>query len=256
MSAHSPRAGRGIAIWAVPRSVSTAFEKTFTCLPNVRVVHEPFANCYYFGPARRSNRYGNAQKIADFNGAQAMQGTKPLAGETVVFKDLCFQAASYVSDEFLASVTNTFILRHPDLVIASLRTLKPDFTEEELGFGAFGEIFERVACFGQSRIVVEGEILRTAAGPVLRAYCDLVGLPFEPKMLQWRSGRIRRWAPHEAESQAKWHSTLEASTGIEPPSRECPPPASDLGSAYNRAVAIYNQVAMHALLPMVGAMAS
>lgn len=251
----SSREGGVIAIWAVPRSVSTAFEKTFTCLPSVRVVHEPFANCYYFGPSRRSDRYGNVKEVADFDGARAMQSVAPSVGETVIFKELCFQAAGYVSDDFLASVTNTFMLRHPDAVVASLRRLKPDFTEDELGFTPLGEIFGRVAELGQSRIVVEGEIFRAAADPVLRAYCDLVGLPFEPKMLQWHDGRIRRWAPHEAESQAKWHSTLEASTGIEPPPRDRPPPASDLGDAYNRAMAIYNQVRVHALSPILGALA-
>jgi hypothetical protein len=174
----------------------------------------------------------------------------------VVFKDLCFQAASYVSDSFLASMKNTFILRHPDLVFGSLRRLKPDFTEEEFGFVPLGQIFDRVTELGQTRVVVEGEVFRAAPEPILRAYCALVGLPFEPEMLRWRSGRLRRWEPHEAESQAKWHSTLEASTGIEPPSPDPPPPASELGDVYTRAVDIYRRVAAHALSPDMWAVAS
>ncbi len=185
-----------------------------------------------------------------------MQSVTPQHGETVIFKDLCFQAAGYVSDEFLASVTNTFVLRHPDLVFDSLRRLKPDFTEEEFGFASLGEMFERVVDLGQCPVVVEGDQFRAAAAKVLRAYCALVGLPFHSRMLQWRDGRIRAWASHERESQEKWHATLEASTSIEPPSQERPSSPSDLGETYSRALEIYDQLATWAISPSLKAMAS
>src|ERR1700686_2322467 len=154
---HLPKDDRRIAIWAAPRSVSTAFEKTFTSLPGVRVVPEPFTNCYYFGPSRRSYRYGSVQRVASGDGVKAMKSIEARTGKTVIFKDLAFQAINYVTDDFLASVTNTFIVRHPDLVIGSLKRLKPDFTEEELGFVPLGEMFDRVAALGQCQIIIKGE---------------------------------------------------------------------------------------------------
>jgi hypothetical protein len=238
-----------IAIWAVPRSVSTAFEKTFTCLPALRTVHEPFADCYYFGPERRSNRYGGVPQPKPYNRRRAFEDLEPADGETTVFKDLCFQAVHYIPDHLLARFTNTFIVRHPDLVVDSLRRLKPNFTEEELGFEPLAEMFERVTRLGQLPTVVEGQMFRTDPEPVLRRFCADVGIPFESAMLRWEDGRIRQWAPHEAESQAQWHSTLEASAEIEPPSPVIPPAPVELGGVYERALAIYHRVAAFAITP-------
>ena len=51
-----------VVIWAVPRSVSTAFEKALSRSQGVVAVHEPFTDCYYFGPTRRSSRARRGRK--------------------------------------------------------------------------------------------------------------------------------------------------------------------------------------------------
>lgn len=241
--------GRTIAIWGVPRSVSTAFEKTFTRLPGLRIVHEPFADSYYFGPERRSNRYGGVAEPNDYDHRRVLEDLEGETGETVVFKDLSFQAVHYVPDDLLARITNTFIVRHPDLVIDSLRRLKPNFTEEELGFESLSTMFERVTGLGQQPTVVEGQTFRAEPEFVLRRFCSDVGIAFESDMLEWEDGRIRLWAPHEAESQAKWHATLEASAQIEPPLPVRPPAPVELGDMYERALAIYQRVGALAITP-------
>lgn len=249
MSRMASRGGRAIAIWGVPRSVSTAFEKTFTRLPGIRVVHEPFADCYYFGPQRRSGRYGAVAEPRIYDRRHALDSLRPAAGELLVFKDLCFQAAHYVPDELLGAITNTFIVRHPDLVVDSLRRLKPSFTVEELGFESLAEMFVRVTELGQCPTVVDGQAFRAEPELVLRHFCADVGITYRSEMLEWEDGRIRRWAPHEAESQAKWHATLESSERIEPPPPTSPPPPVELGSVYDRALATYETVVACAIIP-------
>ena len=48
---------RPIALWAVPRSISTAFERVFIERGDFRVLHEPFSMSYYFSPERRSEHF-------------------------------------------------------------------------------------------------------------------------------------------------------------------------------------------------------
>src|SRR5919108_185331 len=38
-----------IALWAVPRSLSTAFERVFVERDDLEVLHEPFSASYYYG---------------------------------------------------------------------------------------------------------------------------------------------------------------------------------------------------------------
>lgn len=47
-----------VFLWATPRSVSTALERSLMQSPELKVVHEPFTDAYFFGPRRRSARYG------------------------------------------------------------------------------------------------------------------------------------------------------------------------------------------------------
>ncbi|MGC9666040.1 hypothetical protein ACNTMW_05720 [Planosporangium sp. 12N6] len=238
------RPRRVIAVWGVPRSVSTAFEKTFAERADTTVVHEPFTDCYYFGRARRSGRYGDQPHKADRDGPWAVAEIDRASGPVVFVKDLAFQSEPYLPDDVLARLTNTFIVRHPASVLASLNPLKPDFTEDEFGFLALGRLWHRVVhTLGQPPVVVEGDAFRSHPEEVLCDYCDRVGLDFDRRMLHWNDGRIRPWSADERESQAKWHATLEHSTGILPPVPR--PPVSvpaRFAAAYGRAVRIYEEI--------------
>ena len=213
-----------VILWAVPRSVSTAFEKTFTNSPQFNVIHEPFTDCYYFGKDRKSDRYGDKKEISKNSGARTCQYILATGEKRCFVKELCFQAEPYISDQFLAGVTSTFIIRRPDAVLASLASLKPDFTEHEFGFTALERVWDRVQeLTGSVPPLVDGHAFREDPEGVLSSYCKCIGAAYEPGMLRWTDGRIRNWAPHEAHSQAKWHQTLEQSDGILPPSRRPSP---------------------------------
>ena len=47
--------------------------------------------------------------------------------------------------------------------------------------------------------------------------CEFLEIEYHADLLCWRDGRIREWSAEEAESQMKYHKTLEHSTGIIPP---------------------------------------
>ncbi|GAA0907533.1 sulfotransferase-like domain-containing protein [Virgisporangium aurantiacum] len=210
--------GRVVVLWAAPRSVSTAFEKAFSRRPSTRIVHEPFTDCYYFSENARSRRYGRQPDRLGYGPAAAIDEIYGCAAPLVFVKDLAFQAEPYVPDEFLAAATNTFIVRRPRVVLRSLRGLKPDFTEEEFGFEPLARLLRHVVeDLSQEPVVVEGDRFREAPEVQLRRYCERIGVDFDSRMLSWPDGRIRAWAPHERESQAKWHRTLETSTRIIPP---------------------------------------
>jgi hypothetical protein len=244
---------RVIALWAVPRSVSTAFEMTFARRPDTEVVHEPFTDCYYFSRVRRSDRYGDQPHKHRRDGAWAVEQIERCPAPVAFVKDLCFQAEPYATERFLHATTNTVILRSPDAVLASLAPLKPDFTDDEFGFLALERMWRRLVHGDTPEpVVVEGDVFRAHPEYVLRDYCARVGVAFVPEMLHWPRGRIREWSPDERESQAKWHRTLESSTGILPPREPDPevrvPP--QLAGTYRRAWEIYDEVSAYALRPV------
>lgn len=234
-----------VLLWAVPRSVSTAFEKTFSRRDDFEVLHEPFTDCYYFSQDRRSRRYGDQPDRSAYTAMSAYESIFRPTAKRVFVKELCFQAEPYLDQMFIARVTSTFIIRSPEVVLNSLMPLKPDFTEDEFGYTAMERVWNRVTSVCTSPpVVIEGDEFRNSPRATLEAYCQLIGAPFTTQMLYWQDGAIRRWEAHERESQAKWHHTLESSHRILPsvPARRTEVPAH-LRGAFRTAERIYEMIA-------------
>jgi hypothetical protein len=206
-----------VMLWCVPRSASTAFEKAFQQRTDTTVVHEPFTDSYYFGRTRRSFRYGDADYSSQCDEQAAERiifgSTTPL----IFVKELAFQGLHYVSDTVLSRAKHTFLIRSPHAVYESLQILKPDFTEEEFGFQPLLALHERISRDLQMPTwTIESHAFRAEPRRVFSEYCNWLGIDFDPHMLTWNPGPIRPWQSHEAESQAKWHKTLEASNSVLP----------------------------------------
>lgn len=208
-----------IAIWGTPRSVTTAFERAISNKPEIEVVHEPFTDCYYFGPDRVSNRYGDAS-VYHKGSAPAVREEilSYTSNSRVAFKELAFQGRPYLTHDFMKKCRHTFMIRDPRLVYGSLSRLKPDFTEDEFGFSAIRELFDKVVRLsGQAPLVVDGTRFQESPEEILRQFCSYHGISYSDDMLSWRNGAIRNWEEHERLSQARWHHMLENSRQVLPP---------------------------------------
>ncbi|WP_179032715.1 sulfotransferase family protein [Paenibacillus kribbensis] len=207
-----------IWLWGVPRSISTAFGKTFSQRNDCELIHEPFAECYYFSGNRKSFRYGENPNLVSYGMEDIEKIILEKKRPVVFLKDLAFQAYHYVNDGFLSRNEQTFIIRHPLSVFSSLKKLKPDFTEEEFGFTAFQSIWDKVSfMLGHAPVLVEGERFQREPERILREYCKKVGLDFQTNMLSWDTGMLREWTAEDYEVHTKWHKTLEQSKTINPP---------------------------------------
>ena len=180
-----------VALWAVPRSVSTALERAFVERGDFKVFHEPFSASYYYSTERRSDRFAN-------------QREKP-----VFFKDMAYHVAGFMSREFVSGFTNTFIIRDPVPVIASLYRFWPDFTLEESGYEQQHRLFELAVENGEDPAVVDAADLTRDPEGTIRAYCEKLGVPFLPEALSWEARKIPDW-----DMWAEWHTEAEDSTGI------------------------------------------
>lgn len=210
-----------VALWASPRSVSTAFEKTFSQRSDTEIVHEPFCDIYYFSQWNRSDRFSDLKKLENYSSADAIKKILRMKTPLTFVKDHAYQVLPYVNRQFFASLTNTFIIRDPQEVIASWYRVEEYPTEEEFGFTAIDKTWQIVVEeLGEKPIVVEANRFRSQPEKTLQLYCENIGVKFEPKMLNWQNGKLQNWNKREAQFHAKWHSTLNDSKGILPPIQE------------------------------------
>ena len=149
--------------------------------------------------------------------ATRLTGTAASGVALTYQKHMTHHILPHMGREWLANVTNVFLIRDPRRVLASYIRSRPDVTAADIGFLQQQDIYEHVhAMTGLPPLVLDaGEFLR-APEAQLRALCDAVGAPFTPRMLCWPPGPRASdgiWAPH-------WYGQVYRSTGFEAPAEE------------------------------------
>ena len=234
-----------IALWAVPRSLSTAFERVFVERDDLEVLHEPFSASYYYGEDRLSDRYSDVEPEAEHNYERVLaEVLRPREEKRVFLKDMAYQAKGVMSPEFISNFVNTFIVRDPKYVLTSLYKMWPDFTLEETGYEDLYWAFRYATEAGEDPVVVDAMTFSENPASILATYCERVGLPFRPEALSWEPGEVEEWNSWEG-----WHEAAERSTGIKRAERRDPALPQELQEAYEHCLPYYYTLAAHTISP-------
>lgn len=129
---------KSVGLWTAPRSCSNAFLKPFSQGQDTEIIHEPFADIYYFSKWRRSKSMGRDETRLNTNKQKVINRIKFTIAPLLFFKDFAYEALPYdIPQNFLKCCTNTFLFRNPKEVIDSWYRVGMYYpTEEELGFVA------------------------------------------------------------------------------------------------------------------------
>jgi hypothetical protein len=210
-----PSDGNRIALWVVPRSVSTAFERVFIERGDTTVIHEPFGVYYYNSTERRHDRFIDAyppRPEYEFD-AILRRILAPHDKPLWFMKDMPYHVTARLSAEFAARFRNTFLIRDPEDAIPSHFRLSPDLTPEEAGYRDQRRLFDiSMNECGQPPVVVDADDFRRHPEEVMRRYCAALGIEHLPQALQWERREIDIWKISQA-----WHKDALDSTGIAQP---------------------------------------
>ena len=233
-----------IALWAVPRSLSTAFERVFVERDDLEVLHEPFSASYYYSEERLSDRYSDEEPKAEYNYENVLKEVLEPREKRVFLKDMAYQAKGVMGPEFISNFVNTFIVRDPKYVLSSLYKMWPDFTLEETGYEELYWAFRYATEAGEDPVVVDAMTFSENPEGILSAYCERVGIPFRPDALSWEPGEVEKWKSWEG-----WHEAAQRSTGIKRAERRDPELPGELQEAYEECLPHYYALAAHTISP-------
>jgi hypothetical protein len=232
-----------IALWAVPRSLSTAFERVFVERDDFEVLHEPFSASYYYSHDRLSYRYSEVEPEDQYNYENVLQDVLKPRDRRAFVKDMAYHARGLLSPEFASNFVNTFIIRDPKYVIASLHKKWPDFTAEETGFELIYDLFRYATeVNGEDVVVVDAMSFSENPRGILAAYCEHLGVPFDPDSLSWEAREVEEWEMWDG-----WHDEAQQSTGIKRAERRDPALSGRLQEAYEYCLPYYYKLAAHAI---------
>ncbi len=237
------RQDKPIALWAVPRSISTAFERVFLERDDFEVLHEPFSASYYYSEERLSDRYSDAELKAEYNYQNVLASILEPREKRVFVKDMAYHAKGLIGPEFVSHFANTFIIRDPKYVILSLYRKWPDFTFEETGFEQLYRLFRYATeTSPEDAIVIDAMTFSENPVGIVAAYCEHLDIPFQPDSLLWEPADVPEW-----ERWYRWHDKAQQSSGIERAERKDPALPEELQEAYDHCLPYYYQLASKAI---------
>ncbi len=200
-----------IAMWSGPRNLSTAMMYAFGNRPDTAVWDEPFYAAYLKATGLSHPMRAETLKAGEPDPARVTaRCLGPVPGGKSVFyqKHMTHHMLPDIPLDWLQEVTNIFLIRRPDRVVASYHAKRENPTLDDLGFRQQAEIFTRLNA--QNPVVIDSDDILAAPAPALRALCNAIGLAFSPAMLHWPKGGHAddgAWAKH-------WYGAVHCSTGF------------------------------------------
>ena len=208
--------GVRLAMWSGPRNISTALMRSFGNRADTVVVDEPLYAHYLAETGLEHPGRDEVIASQDTDWRRVVEAlTGPIPGGAAVWyqKHMTHHVLPGMGRQWLAGLTNAFLIREPAAVVASYAQVRGEPTLLDLGFPQQVELFRRCAdqLGAPPPVVDSADLLRDPAG-VLAALCTAVGIGFDAAMLAWPAGPRPEdgvWARH-------WYASVEASTGFQP----------------------------------------
>jgi len=204
-----------IAMWAVPRSTSTAFEWMMRQRGDLDCLHEPFGEAWYQGEEPLWQRFKPGDKVTPgLTLDTTWQDIKQRAEQGPVFiKDFPHYINHFWDRQFLAHFKHAFLIRDPALTLTSMFDKWPDFDEGEVGFPEQRALFDLLHALDDTPPpVFDSDDLLENPVVMVAKFCTAVGIEFMPNALTWESGA-------DTDQYSWWdggsfHKNLRDSTGL------------------------------------------
>ena len=204
-----------LALWAVPRSTSTAFEWMMRQRGDLDCLHEPFGEAWYQGEEPLWQRFQPGDKTTPGLTLETVwEDIQARAAKGPVFlKDFPHYINHMWTPEFLSHFTHAFLIRDPAKTITSMHDKWPDFHEGEVGFPEQRALFDLLwALNGSPPPVIDSDDLLEDPEAITEAFCNAVGIPFIPEALSWAPGGDP--SAHSWWDGGSFHGNLAKSTGL------------------------------------------
>jgi hypothetical protein len=205
-----------IAMWSGPRNISTAMMRAWGNRSDCTVWDEPLYG-YYLSKTDIEHP-GKEEIIAaqssDWRSIVDRCAGHPPDQRSVFYqKHMTLHLLPEIDRQWLSCMSNCFLIREPEPVIASYAAVREDVTLDDIGFVQQAELFEYVTeISGEIPLVIDSREFLLNPEPMLRSICKRLNLAFETSMLSWPTG------PRDSDGVwgKYWYESVWNSSGFAP----------------------------------------
>lgn len=228
-----------------PRNISTALMYSFANRPDTKVVDEPFY-AYYLKTHPEIDHPGKDETLksqsTELDSIISEVVFKQYENQVFFIKNMAHHLDG-IDWTFLNQLTNVFLIRNPQQLIASFAQVIPNPTMLDIGLELEKDIFDYLLENGTTPIVLDSNHILTDPKTVLGNLCKKIDIPFHESMLKWEAGPIGEdgvWAKY-------WYANVHKSTGFQKQKTSERPFPSHLGGLLEEAMMHYNYLSQHSI---------
>lgn len=209
-----------IAMWSGPRNISTAMMRSWENRPDCHVSDEPLYAAWL--SLSGADHPGREEVIAtgqtDWRQVvdELTEGPVP-GGHSIWYqKHMCHHLHETMTLDWIAGLTNVFLIRRPEEVVASYVRARgtEDVRPEDVGLPQQIMLFDWLKQrTGNHPPVIDSSEFLEAPEAHVRVLCDGLGIDFVPEMLQWPPGP----RPTDGVWARYWYDSVWKSTGFARP---------------------------------------
>lgn len=193
-----------------PRNISTALMYSFAQRTDTKVFDEPLY-AYYLKNSNAKSFHPGAEEILkslENKGEKVVQMMlSEESADVLFFKNMTHHLLK-LDRSFLSKMINVFLTRHPKEMIASFAKVIPNPTIDDIGYARHTELLDYFETLNIKPIVIDSKRILLNPEKVLSQLCDLIGIPFDRKMLSWEAKPRSEdgvWAKY-------WYNSVHQST--------------------------------------------
>jgi len=193
-----------------PRNISTALMYSFAQRTDTKVFDEPLY-AYYLKNSNAKSFHPGAEEILkslENKGEKVVQMMLSEESADVLFYKNMTHHLLKLDRSFLSKMINVFLTRHPKEMIASFAKVIPNPTIDDIGYARHTELLGYFETLNIKPIVIDSKRILLNPEKVLSQLCDLIGIPFDRKMLSWEAKPRSEdgvWAKY-------WYNSVHQST--------------------------------------------
>jgi len=232
-----------LAVWSGPRNISTAMLRSWGNRSDTMVVDEPFYAHYL---SRTGLQHPGRDAILASQPNDWCDVATTLLADLPADKCIFYQKlmAHHLFDDmygdWLQQLTHVFLLRRPDAMLVSLQKVIPEPRLQDTGLPQQHQLYEHIrSSTGSDPLVIDAADLLAQPEPMLRCWCERLGIAFNKDMLHWPPGRRPSdgvWAEH-------WYASVEQSTGFQQAAANRPVCLNaELQSVYDQCLQYYHRL--------------
>jgi len=205
----------------VPRTVSTAFEKSMMARKDHKIFHEPFDTSYFCHQGHYEIlQQQPSQELIEAKNYSEVKALiyRHAEQRPVFFKDMiwCIENEILNDDALIADpdVIVSILIRNPACSIESwYEEIADAGIKDEPDVFRYDALVEFAEKYKQARgewpIIIEAEDLCSDPEAAMKFFCKKAGIQYMPEMLSWEEGMPEEWKP-----LANWHIGAAISTSF------------------------------------------